>query len=341
MIFVKEKIRKEAAQWFLRMQNAEPDHPERSKFEAWLFSNQSNAEAYNAISALWERFDDAAGLDAMAAAIQNNTQQADFLKRKTRSKLFNGIAGLALLTLSSLLGFKLWDEWQNQVLTTLASTTAIGEMKEQQLSDGSALTLNSNTDLEVTYYRNKRVITLKRGEVIFNVVKDTDRPFVVNSDFAKVTVLGTRFAVNKLNTLVRVSVDHGRVRVESQQLQNAPQQTAITLTNGQVAEVQQQQSPKRVDRNALDAFGFADGTVSFEQADLKELAEVLSRYLKTPVIALPSAKNDVENNANPSKNPTVSALVQIKDLHKFVNSLPHIAPIKVTEENDRIVLSAK
>lgn len=372
MIFTKDKVRKEAAQWFLRMQHAEPDHPERSKFEAWLLSSQSNAEAYSAISNLWERFDHTEGLKAMASAIQTNTQQSDFLNRKTRSKLFNGIAGLALLTLSSLLGFKLWDEWQNQVLTNMVAATAIGEMKEQQLSDGSKLTLNSDTDLAITYYRNKRVITLKRGEVIFNVVKDADRPFIVDSDFAKVTVLGTRFTVNKLNSLVRISVDHGRVRVESQISSNSnnqnlvnqnqidQNQSAIILTNGQVAEVSQQQQPQRVDRNALDAFGFADGTIAFEQAGLEELAEVLSRYLKTPVIALPPINHKLANNAKASKSktaksnsgelkatelktsqPTVSALVQIKDLYKFVNSLPHIAPINVTEENGKILLSAK
>ena len=344
MIFTKEKIRKEAAQWFLRMQHAEPDHPERSKFEAWLFSSQLNAEAYKAISNLWERFEDKDGLNAMASAIQSNMQQADFLTRKTRTKLFNGVAGLILLTLSSLLGFKLWDEWQNQELMNMVAATAIGQIKEQQLSDGSALILNSNTDLEVTYYRNKRVITLKRGEVIFNVIKDADRPFIVNSDFAKVTVLGTRFAVNKLNTLVRVSVDHGKVRVESQKSSNHSQdqltESAVILTNGQVAEVQQQQQPKIVDKNALDAFGFAEGTVSFEQAGLEEIAEVLSRYLKTPVIAIPM-KHGEQNNSNKSKKPIVSALVQIKDLHKFVNNLSHIAPIEVSEENGKILLSGK
>ena len=338
MTFAKDKTRKEAAQWFLRMQHAAPDHPERSKFEMWLFSSHLNAEAYNAISSLWERFDHIDGLNAMASAIQANVQQKDAFKRKTHTKLFNGIAGLALLVFSGLMVFKLWHEWQNQALTTLASTTAVGEMKEQRLSDGSQLMLNSNTDLQVTYYRNKRVITLKRGEAIFHVVKDADRPFIVDSDFAKVTVLGTRFAVNKLNSLVRVSVDHGRVRVESQQSQNAPQQTAIILTNGQVAEVQQQQAPKLANRNAMDAFGFASGTIAFEQAGLEEIAEVLSRYLKTPVSALPIDKS---LNSAKKNQPTISALVQIKDLYKFVNSLPHIAPIKVTEENGKIILSAK
>lgn len=352
MIFSKDKIRKEAAQWFLRMQHAEPDHPERSKFEAWLFSSQSNAEAYSAIANLWERFDHADGLKAMASAIEANSQQADFLNRKTRSKLLNGIAGLALLTLSSLLGFKLWDEWQNQVLTNMFAATAIGEMKQQQLSDGSQLTLNSDTDLAITYYRNKRVITLKRGEVIFDLVKDADRPFIVDSDFAKVTVLGTRFAVNKLNSLVRVSVDHGRVRVESQNSstlidQNQLNDSPIILTNGQVAEVLQQRQPQRVDKNALDAFGFADGTIAFEQAGLEEIAEVLSRYLKTPVIAVApfkanqSKSGDLKISESTTNQPTVSALVQIKDLHKFVHSLSHIAPIKVTEENGKILISAK
>ena len=37
------------------------------------------------------------------------------------------------------------------------------------------MTMNTGTDIEVTYYRDRRLVNLKRGEAIFEVARDERR----------------------------------------------------------------------------------------------------------------------------------------------------------------------
>src|SRR5690606_25450933 len=106
------------------------------------------------------------------------------------------------------------------------------------------------------YYRDKRVAVLNKGEVIFDVAHDPERPFIVDSGHAQITVLGTYFAVNRLNQLVRISVDHGRVSVEAHHPDGNLRFEPLILSDGEVAEVEAGNRPVKVNRNAQDAFGF-------------------------------------------------------------------------------------
>ena len=114
---------------------------------------------------------------------------------------------------------------------------------------------SANSELDIIFYRHQRVVHIKRGEAIFDVTKDSERPFIVQTAQAKVTVLGTRFAVNQLTNRVRVSVDHGQVQVARAD----GAQASLLLRNGDVVEIVANSAPKHVNRNAADGFGFAQG----------------------------------------------------------------------------------
>lgn len=331
-----QTIRKQAAKWFTRMQNAEVDHPDRSEFEAWLMQSNVHSDEYLAICAVWDDFDSTPKLQSLADAM---TLKQFELKtdQKVKSKKLVNLAGKAVIVLFisalSLFGFQ---EWQTQPTMSIARNTAIAKIMKQELEDGSKLTLNANTEVEVTYYRNKRLVKLNRGEAIFEVVKDSNRPFIVESQMVKVTVLGTRFVVNQLNGRAFVSVDHGRVRVEAAEgkgnIQENAQFETVILTNGQVAEVKAGSKPMRIQRTAADAFAFAEGRLIFDGASLSEIAESLSRYRKIPVIAVNKLAHQVE------KEPRITAVLNITEIESFLQSLPRIAAVKVVQTNHQTQL---
>ena len=183
--------------------------------------------------------------------------------------------------------------------------------------DGSTLWLNARTALSVTYFRKRREVRLDRGEVIFDVTHDPARPFIVDSGVARITVLGTRFVVTRLEDCVRVSVGSGRVLV------NAPSGDAsdgLILEPGEVAEITAHRPPRRVPRSAADAFAWERGTLVFDAAPLAEIAESLSRYRANPVRAHAS-------------DTRITAVVQVSDIEGFLRDLPAIAPVRV--ENSR------
>src|SRR5690606_13397348 len=194
-----------------------------------------------------------------------------------------GIVGLLLVVGCGLFGQKMWREWMDQPVFMQASTTGVGQIEKHKFADGTQLILNADSSVELVYYRNKRVAILKRGEVIFEVAKDQERPFIVDSGYAHVTLLGTNFGVNRLSHLVRISVAHGRVKVEAQDDQGKAMHEPLVLSDGEVAEIGAGNSPMRVKRNAQDAFSFQSGSITFQQATMDEIAETLSRYRKPEI----------------------------------------------------------
>jgi transmembrane sensor len=95
-----------------------------------------------------------------------------------------------------------------------AYSTRKGEKKVISLDDGSVMTLNTNTRLEVRYAKDRRLIHLIEGEALFDVAKDRDRPFIVSARNAEVRAVGTSFTVSKIaNAPVEVLVREGIVDV--------------------------------------------------------------------------------------------------------------------------------
>jgi transmembrane sensor len=255
--------------------------------------------------------------------------QREVLARQHATKVKKSLGGALGMLLAVTIGLFGYQAWQSQPVMHLAVNAEPGEISVQALQDGSKLMINANSDVEITYYRDKRMVKLNRGEVIFEVARDESRPFIVDSGHAKITVLGTRFAVNRLQNLVRVSVDHGRVRVEPQDLDAKASGTPIILRDGQVAEVNgSSHTAQRVQHTAADAFSFINGVVTFDRAGMQEIAETLSRYRKLPIFSEVSTGN----------NARITAIIKSNDVEKFLRNLPDMAPVSVQSSTERTLI---
>lgn len=310
-----------AIQWFLRLQQMEIDHPDRTKFEAWLIADVNNQVAFTEVEKLWSKLDSPSEINQLATALD---QQAFFSPKrfKTSASIISIVAILAV-------GLFSYQSWESRPTMQMIASTEIGQTNSRLLDDGSKVMLNANSDVEVVYYRHQRTVNLKRGEAIFEVVPDSNRPFVVDSGKAKVTVLGTRFAVNRLKQLVRISVDHGLVQVESNKT-NQSNPASLILTDGQVAEIDNNALAKRIDRLASDAFAFESGFIIFKDAGLDEIAETLSRYRKIPVEAIIQGHDKAH----------VTASIRTNNIEKFIGNLPDMAQVKINKTSDRTKLEA-
>ena len=307
-----KKISETAARWFIRMQEAAPDAPERSQFEAWLMQHPLHQQEYASISDAWQGIDSMSDLQAMAQGKQADVFFKQNERKKSRQKLAGTVASVVAAICIGWAGLHQYQAWQSTPTLQLAAQTTTAQLSTQTLDDGSRVTLNANSRIEIKYYRNQRHIDLLQGEAVFEVQRDTNRPFVVETDRIKVTVLGTRFAVNKLSRLERVSVDHGKVEVASK-----TSNEKIILQNNQVAEMQQSRLQTRNNVSAHDYFQFTTGILVFNQAALTEIAETLTRYNPTPILA------------DGLSTDHISAVVAIKDSNSFISTLPHIANVRV------------
>jgi transmembrane sensor len=96
--------------------------------------------------------------------------------------------------------------------STQTYRTGSGGLSRIILADGSAVTMNADTELQVRFSAARRDVTLLRGEAHFSVTHDTHRPFEVHARDRVVVAVGTAFDVRlDPGQDVQVTVTEGRV----------------------------------------------------------------------------------------------------------------------------------
>lgn len=101
-------------------------------------------------------------------------------------------------------------------------STRGGEHREIQLPDGSVVTLNAASSIQIASdfgvkTRNVRL----QGEAFFQVSKDKTRPFIIKTGKIYTRVVGTSFNINAYadENLVSIAVATGKVQVEREDAQ--------------------------------------------------------------------------------------------------------------------------
>jgi transmembrane sensor len=207
-------------------------------------------------------------------------------------------------------------------------TTAVGGTASVPMSDGSHVTLNTDSEIRVALSPSERHVDLEHGEAFFEVAKDPNRPFVVEAGRKRVVAVGTQFSVRREGDAIQVVVTEGKVRVEDND-PNAP----VFLTPGAVARVGD--AGVLVQRKTLpeaeEALSWRSGTLTFRDATLADAIAEFNRYSERKVVI---------------DDPAVAALkiegnFRANNLAAFLELLQGGYPVKVVEEPDRYVLTGK
>lgn len=84
------------------------------------------------------------------------------------------------------------------------------------LSDGTKVWVNASSELEFpsSFSDQERRVSLK-GEAYFEVAKDSNRPFLVDSKGAEIRVLGTHFNISAYNSWPVTTLVEGKVEVSN------------------------------------------------------------------------------------------------------------------------------
>lgn len=157
--------------------------------------------------------------------------------RRSAVSTFRRIAMAASVLFISLIGTNLllsspWAQYRGELTQHQAQTfeTSVGQQNRFTLSDGSSISLNTNSRVTINYTPSHRQLTLHQGEVNFEVAKDKARPFTVNVGKQAFTALGTVFNVQKdTDQAMELLVTEGRVLVSS------PQYSLLELTQSLTA----------------------------------------------------------------------------------------------------------
>ena len=207
-------------------------------------------------------------------------------------------------------GTALWQHLQREALRwQTALTTLRGQRLQRGLPDGSELTLDAASRLEVDYDAAQRRIRLLDGAAFFAVQRDPGRPFVVQARGVQVTVLGTRFGVEiDGGQGVLVQVESGRVRVDAWgRTQELGAGQGLRVLKG---EMQRQD----VARPAA----WRQGEIAFDAVPLAEALARVERYAPTPMRAAPAVAGL-----------RISGTLRVADAGDWLASLPRVLPVRL------------
>ena len=148
--------------------------------------------------------------------------------------------------------------------------TAVGERRQIQLADGSRLTLDSASAVDVDLRGPVRTLRLVQGQVFIEVTHD-GRPFVVNIDQAQVQVLGTRFSVSRGRNHDEVVLLKGKVEVSSggDKRMLAPGER-VTLNGSRLDQVEKVDAERRL--------AWREGQLRVRDVPLRQVLEQLAEY---------------------------------------------------------------
>ncbi|WP_129782234.1 FecR family protein [Peristeroidobacter soli] len=158
--------------------------------------------------------------------------------------------------------------------------TEVGGMRLVSLADGSRITLNTDSEVQVAFEERERRIQLRRGEVFVEVAKDPSRPFVVIVGERRVVAVGTRFSVRRENQDIRVVVSEGLVRMESQSPAGALGPPASLLGAGSIASGDRQGVlvQKKSLNDVTQYLSWRAGFLMFQSTSLADAAAEFNRY---------------------------------------------------------------
>jgi ferric-dicitrate binding protein FerR (iron transport regulator) len=197
-------------------------------------------------------------------------------------------------------------------------------VKTDTLPDGSILTLNKGTQVELpaAFTGKERQVILTKGEAFFVVAPDQSKPFIIRTGDLLVQVLGTSFNVKNKNGNIEVIVETGRVQVSRQG-------HTILLNRGEKVVVQQQAAAltKAANPDQLYTYYRSKEFVA-DNTPLWRMVEVLNEAYDSHIIIGRKELHDLPLNTT-FKNESLDNILQV--ICRTFN-------ITLEKKNDQLIL---
>lgn len=260
---VSSRVLDAAIAWKLSLDQGSGTPDERSEFMRWHAASEEHARAWRQLGSLDQRVSAAAG-PARQALLQSRAG----LRRRI-GKVGGGLAGMFLL--GSLLAW-VGAPSLSAHYWLADQRTATGELRTLRLEDGTMLSLNTHTAVDIDYAGAQRVIVLHQGEISVETGHQDPRPLLVRTDDGRLRPLGTRFLVRREANGTRLEVLQASV-------------AAMPLNSGD-EQVLREGQQVLMDANGLGQVGTVDvgadawtrGMLVVDNVRLADLVAALGKY---------------------------------------------------------------
>ncbi|WP_257658631.1 FecR domain-containing protein [Parapedobacter lycopersici] len=270
----------------------EADHQERRLVEAWVAKHRDNKKELEEMKKVWDIGEETGvvpeiNIDNLWSDFvrmrdeRNKVKTLDAPKKRTMRNWISIAASLLLFGALAVWGVQSIFRVEKVLKTDL-------QVQHTGLPDGSMVYLNSHATMvyQKEWLGKDRKVQLLKGAVFFDVKRDQQHPFVIESGKSKITVLGTSFHVRRDGNETEVIVASGSVKVShhGQELVLKPNQMVV-VSDTSTHQVLIDTVPDQLYRY------YVHQEFIFENTPLPRVFDVLGRaYGKQFLIENPKAK---------------------------------------------------
>jgi transmembrane sensor len=329
----------QAGRWCTRLADGGLPPDERAQFDAWLAEDPKNEMMFEQVARVWDSVSDAAAAPEVIA-LRTEALEA-FRAANNRRWSTNDrwplkwVAGVAAALLAVMLPAGLWySTWPT------VYETGIGERQLAVLKDGSKVSLDADTELQVKLRDDRRDVVLTQGRAKFDVAKDALRPFRVQVGDKIVVATGTSFSVELLNGTAHVVLYEGRVSVVStgrpaavaNSSAPAPIAPEVDLTPGKELVASLAGPQQKVVQADLDrSLSWEGGQLSFDDEPLEAAAERVNRYSNKKIKLADASVGELK----------VNGVYNAGDVDAFAVGINAVLPVRISDRGNSILVSRR
>jgi len=278
----------EAAIWLVRLDDGNLSAQLRKELKAWLAVDERHQIALKAMADIWN------DMDEILMMINDEDSSKNVSLWPILTPIFKPVmlaASISFLTLFIWLAMPL-----NVQKNSYA--TVVGQQMDATFDDGSVIRLNTNSHIETEFSDEKRIIKLIKGEALFDVAHDPNRPFIVYAGDRLVQAIGTKFVVHLNTENIQVTVTDGKVKMSKvalhrkltdiKELDSSRVQTDdVYITKGEKVLVSSNQAPQLTHikaENIKRDLSWLNGKLIFENEELFDVIEEVNRYVDIDIV---------------------------------------------------------
>ena len=198
-----DPLSEQTIDWMVKLRAGTPDSALQERFNLWLAKDPAHAQAWEQLNRrLGGSFKTLRALDQRIPGQADEARQLLLQPTASRRDALRAITGLGLL------GGGLWLGASTPLGDSLLAdlSTGRGQRQDFNLADGSRLSLNANSAVDLHFTDRQRLLILRRGELVINVAPDPERPLCVRTAEGEVRSPAARFLVARQEQASRVVV---------------------------------------------------------------------------------------------------------------------------------------
>lgn len=314
--YPQKDVNAQAAYWFALLQSERCTDAQRKAFSHWLNEEPSHRDVFDLISAIYES-SEALASDSDVMALRKEAlgqgRIMSFHKLWYARAFIGAIAALFIFAVINVTALNPFQgrlkggvdqiaQTDGRTVDGLVLSTAVGELLTRTLEDGSIVELNTDSEVRVKYDGGQRNLYLLKGQAIFDVAHNKERPFVVFAGDRRVTALGTTFEVRLDKAFAQVTLIEGKVSVDELTLSDEPvpekNQKSVELSPGQrfiaTAEASQVVELATIETD----LSWRNGRHIFSDEKISVIVDELNRYTERKIIIGDPKIGDLRASAN-------------------------------------------